>query len=166
MRRFGGLNSRRAKVSGSNRIRAGWMLRSRLSRGNCAPGSLCHGSVARETSLGFVRYSVRSIILSSIQCVLSMVLRGSWSFGSLDRTNSVLDSGLKGASHVSKGKALREIDGDGIAAGGNHLQKTTNEAKKVRFKLANQASRKDDAGALLLCIRFVSTNIWIDLERD
>ena len=151
------------------------MLRSRLSRRNCAPGSLCHGSVARETSLGFVRYSVRSIILSSIQCVLPMVLRGSWSFGSLDRTNSVLDPGLKGASHVDKGKALREIGGDGIAAGGNHFQKTTHEAKQVRFRLAKKARRKDDAPpgggggggvALLLCIRFVSTNIWIDLERD
>lgn len=95
-----------------------------------------------------------------------MVLRGNWSFGSPDRTNSVLDPGLKGASHVGKGKALREIDGDGIAASGNHLQKTTHEAKQVRFMLAKKASRKDDAGALLLCICFVSTNIWIDLERD
>lgn len=122
------------------------MLRSRLSRRNCAPGSLCHGSVARETSLGFVRYSVRSVILSSIQCVLSMVLRGSWPSGSLDRTNSVLDSGLKGASHVGKGKALREIGGDGIAAGRNHFQKTTHEAKQVRFRLAKSGQKGGRAG--------------------
>ena len=105
-RRLGGLNSRRAKVSGSNGICTGRMLRSRLSRRDCAPGLLCHGGVTREASLKFVRYSVRSFILSLIQCVLPMVVRGSWPIGGLDRINSIHDSGLEGASHIGKGKPI------------------------------------------------------------
>lgn len=100
------------------------MLGSRFSWRDRAAGFLCHGGIKRGTSLELIRNGVSTNILSLMQPLVLAVLRGSWSLGSLDGFDRVLDLRLERAGHVGESEAIRKVDCLGIRASGNHLQET------------------------------------------